>query len=156
MQLMPLGMQFSMKEAKQFFFDRAAVIKALDAGTRKTLSRQGAFVRQRMKSITHYRSKNPAKSGSPPHAHAGQLTEKIAFAFDPSTINDPVAVVGPTKFKKGEAPELLEFGGSVMRMYRGKMVRYDYHGNPFARPALEAEVKAGTIRGEWRGAVVRV
>lgn len=114
--------------AKSAFFDRAAVMAAVDPATRAALSRMGAFVRTRAKSSIRKRKKGSAP-GSPPSSHTGQLRKLVFFAYDPAARS---AVVGPLKWGKGEAPAVLERGGrdSEGRVYRPR---------PYMAPALEAE-----------------
>jgi hypothetical protein len=132
------------------FFDSAKVIKALDAATRRNLSKVGAFLRTRERSLIRKR-KASAPAGSPPSSHAGDLRRLIFFGYDLAT---KTVVVGPAPFRKGEAPRLLEFGGTVTRRdRRGRSVRQTYRGNPFAKPALDAENAAGTIPEAWRNSV---
>jgi hypothetical protein len=54
--------------AKGSFFDRAKVKNAVDAGTRRVLSRFGAFVRTRARTSIRKR-KGTSPPGGPPHAH---------------------------------------------------------------------------------------
>jgi len=121
----------------QFFFDRAAVVEAVDRGKRQAYSQIGAFVRRRARSSMRRRS-GYAPPGSPPNAHAGQLKELLYFAYDPGP--DSV-VIGPERFKEGEVPWLLEHGGWAMRKDRktGRLRRVHYQARPFMGPALEAE-----------------
>lgn len=119
-------------QIKTAFFDTPAVKDAIDAGTRKVLSKFGAFVRTRAKSSIRTRKKsNPP--GQPPSSHEGSLKRLIFFAFDPATKS---LVVGPVPFRKGEAPRLLEHGGTAIR--RGKPAHY--RPRPFMAPAAKAEL----------------
>lgn len=124
-------------KAKNLFFDKKAVSDLLDARSRKTLSRAGAFVRQRAKTSIRKR-KAVSAPGSPPSSHAGHLKRLIWFAYDPHA---RAVVIGPVRFKEGEAPRLLEFGGkgSVKRK-SGKTVSANYRARPFMGPALEKEL----------------
>lgn len=117
------------------FFDTAKVMKRVAAGRRRVLSKIGAFVRQRAKTSIRKRKKS-SPPGQPPSSHAGQL-RLIFFAYDH---NAESVVVGPIAFAArgggGIVPKLLEFGGEVQR---GKK-RVMYRGNPFMRPAMDAEL----------------
>jgi phage gpG-like protein len=121
-------------KAKDFFFDRKTVQRALVPAKRKFLSKVGAFVRRSAQTSMRYR-KGPSKPGSPPSAHKerGALLRKLLwFAYDPS--NDSV-VIGPVGTGRAEAPRLNEFGGKAVR--RGKTVTYP--ARPFMAPALAKE-----------------
>lgn len=117
------------------FFDTSRVMKRVAAGKRRVLSKIGAFVRQRAKTSIRKRKKS-SPPGQPPSSHAGQL-RLIFFAYDHRSES---VVVGPIAFGArggaGIVPRLLEFGGEVIR--GGK--RLVYRGNPFMRPAMEAEL----------------
>ncbi len=129
-------MQFSITQAKAAFFDSSAVTDALDAGTRKVLSKFGAYVRTRARTSIRTRKKSAAP-GSPPSSHAGDLKRLILFAYD--AVNKSL-VVGPVPFRKGEAPSLLEHGGTTtVKTKTGSKVKH-YRGNPFMAPAAKAEM----------------
>ena len=142
---------------KQLFFDREAIRKSMDAGERSALSKIGAFVRTRMKSLVSRKStrnKQHALPGQPPLRHEGSLYRLIYFAYD--SIRKVVAV-GPLNFKHGGAA-LLEHGGDATINVpdgHGKMKRVHahYRGNPFALPSLQKEVEAGTIPKAFQGIV---
>lgn len=135
---------------KELFFDAQKVMRATDAGTRIALSKIGAFVRTRMKSRMR-RRKRSARAGESPSVHAGQLRDLIYFGYDP--IGKSVDI-GPVVFKKGEAPRLNEFGGQAQRTEKsGKSITVHYQKHPFAAPALQDEIAAGTIPAAWAGAV---
>ena len=57
--------RMTFQAAKQGFFDRAKVKNAADAGTRRVLSRFGAFVRTRAKTSIR-KKKGTSPPGSPP------------------------------------------------------------------------------------------
>lgn len=134
---------------KQFFFDRAAVIRAVEPAKLKVLSKVGAFVRRRAQTSMRYRKK-ASKPGTPPSAHknSGALLRKlIYFGYDPQT--DSV-VVGPVQARGGQAPRLNEFGGTL----KAKGKTFTYPPRPFMAPALKAEEPklpsywSNTIRGD--------
>lgn len=158
-----MAFDFSFNQLRAGFFDTAAVQKEVAALERKTLSRFGAYTRQRIRSSLKYR---PGKSqpGRPPHVHtsggitrtkrnkAGQETRQtvsplrdlVFFAYDPGTRS---VVVGPAKFggKGGVVPKLLEQGGTgtFRDPNSGEIKRGVWAPRPFVRPAGEAEVAAG-------------
>lgn len=91
------------------FFDRDAVLKALDREQRSRLSRAGAFVRRRARSSIRKRNR-VSKPGSPPSSHTGDYRRSIFFGYDAS--RDAV-VIGPSAtFGGSEVPSTLEFGGT--------------------------------------------
>lgn len=136
---------------KEMFFDRKKVMDAISPAKRRALSKIGAFVRTRMRSVTGRRSKKSAATGRPPNRHAGQLHDKISFGYDANLAS---VVIGPEVFKKGEAPKLLEFKGAATRTnLQGKRYTAHYRGNPFAGPSLKAEIDAGTIAPAWANSV---
>lgn len=125
--------QFGIRQVRAAFFDQAAVRTALDAGTRKALSKFGAFVRQRARSSIRTRKKS-SPPGQPPSSHEGSLKRLIFFAYDASA---KTVVIGPVPFRAGEAPSLLEHGGTAVKK-SGRPRRY--RGNPFVLPAARAEL----------------
>jgi hypothetical protein len=130
-------MPFDIETAKQFFFDRAAVEQAVDRGTRRALSKFGAFVRQRARTSIRKR-KGISKPGSPPSSHEGSLRKLILFAYDPAQKS---VVIGPTLYKRGEAPALLEYGGVVTRKGGdGRTRQLYYRPRPYMNPAFKAEL----------------
>lgn len=129
-----IGMTF--QAAKGGFFDRDKVMRSVDAGTRKVLSKFGAFVRQRAKTSIRKR-KGTSPPGQPPHSHVGLLRRFILFAYDPQRKS---VVIGPTLTKEGSpAPRLLEHGGDAVIEDRGKARHARYRPRPFMQPAFAAE-----------------
>lgn len=129
-------MPFDIEAVKKLFFDRAAVRDAVDRGTRRALSKFGAFVRTRSRSSIRKRKK-VSEVGKPPSSHRGDLRRLIYFAFDPARKS---VVIGPTPFGKGEAPELLEYGGVVTRQTKDGPKTLYYRPRPFMGPAFKAEL----------------
>jgi hypothetical protein len=141
-----IGMTF--QAAKGGFFDREKVKRSVDTGTRKVLSKFGAFVRQRAKtSIRKRRGTSPP--GQPPYSHVGLLRKFILFAYDPQRKN---VVIGPTLTKEeSQAPRLLEHGGDAVSEDRGKKRHVRYRPRPFMQPAFEAEKPK--LPALWRDSV---
>jgi len=138
-------MQFNLKQAKSAFFDRKAVTDAIDAGTRKVLSKFGAYVRTRAKTSIRTRKKS-SPPGQPPSSHAGDLKRLIFFAYD---TEGKSLIVGPIPFRKGEAPRLLEHGGTTTVKTKSGSKVTRYRGNPFMAPAAKAELPGfeNSLRG---------
>jgi hypothetical protein len=128
---------------KKLFFDAPAVLKALDAGERKSLSKIGAFLRTRERSSMKVR-KNASVPSKPPSAHNRKLKDLIFFSYDFATKS---VVIGPTPFRAGTAPRVLEEGGIAVIKKRGteRVIRRVIRPRPYAGPALAAEIQAGTI-----------
>ena len=121
---------------KQGFFDRDKVKRSADAGTRKVLSRFGAFVRQRAKTSIKKR-KGTSPPGGPPFSHTGLLRKFILFGYDPARKS---VVIGPTLIREGSvAPRLLEHGGDTTLETRKGSRRAYYRRRPFMGPAFAAE-----------------
>jgi hypothetical protein len=126
----------TLQAAKGGFFDRDKVKRSVDAGTRRVLSKFGAFVRQRAKTSIRKRQ-GTSPPGQPPYSHVGLLRQFILFAYDPQRKS---VVIGPTLLKEGsQAPRLLEYGGTAVIEDRGRKRRARYRSRPFMRPAFEAE-----------------
>lgn len=126
---------------KSSFFDRPKVMNAVDRGTRRVFSKFGAFVRTTARRSIKRPPKRAANRtslpGSAPYSHEGSLKRLIYFGFDP---NRRSVVIGPVPFREGEAPELLEEGGTAVRRDRtGKRVTARYKPRPFMGPAFANE-----------------
>lgn len=138
-------------DIKKFFFDRERVLKAVSRARRRALSRAGAFVRTRARTSIRKR-RGTSKPGRPPYSHEGSLRKGILFGYDPQRES---VVVGPVGFKGSTAPTALEFGGPSTR-YSPRTRRdepVEIGPRPYMRPALEAEVEAGTIPKHWANSV---
>jgi hypothetical protein len=135
---------------KSLFFDRAAVIADIGKKAATSFSRFGSFVRRRAQTSMRKGGKKKliASPGEPPRTHEGSVRRLIWFSWDPSTRS---VVIGPVPYKKGEAPELLEFGGTVTRRVHGKPRVMRYRKFPFMGPALEAEMP--NLPKAWSAAV---
>lgn len=153
---------------KSFFFDRKVVADAVDSASRKNLSKFGAFVRQRARSILRYR-KGSSAPGQPPSVHRtgrkerkqkdgtskvqpiSPLKEFIFFALDRSNRS---VVIGPARLNKpGDAPHALEYGGTSAVQKDGKSVTINVLARPYMRPAFE-HVKR-ELPAIWRDSVKR-
>lgn len=130
---------------KRLFFDKKTVLSAVDVGTRKVLSKFGAFVRQRSRSSLKTK-KGTSAPGAVPYSHTGKLKQGILFAYDPATRS---VVIGPTVFGTGTAPRLLEHGGTGSVGGAAAV----YPARPFMRPAFDAELPkaAPEFKGMFQG-----
>jgi hypothetical protein len=130
---------------KSLFFDRAAVINAMDAKTRRVLSRFGAFVRRRDRS-SQRRRKKVSDPGSPPSAHVGLIKEMTYFAYEPESKS---VIVGPAFLNRPQPGVLvlIEKGGDALRAVHGKPKRLHYRARPHTGPAFEAELPK--LPGMW-------
>jgi len=130
------------------FFDKQAVRDQVDAGTRRVLSKFGAFVRRTARSSIRKR-KRISNPGEPPSSHIGLLKKFIYFGYDPDSRS---VVIGPVRLSqngRGEAPSLLEHGGPTKV---GKQ-RAKYKPRPFMGPAFQKEQPK--LRAMWRDSIPR-
>lgn len=145
-------------EVKQLFFDSPKVVRAVDRTTRRVLSKFGAFVRRTARSSIRKR-KRTSEPGSPPSSHTGLLKRFIFFGYDAQKRS---VVIGPerlTQRGRGEAPHLLEYGGtgSVQRkgpsasLRAGRRRRAKVRARPFMGPAFEKEQPK--LPAMWRDSV---
>ncbi len=139
----------TLRQAKAGFFDRSAIMAATTVAERRALSRFGAFVRQRARSSIRSRD-SIAPPGQPPSSHSGLLKRNIFFAYDPAHGG---VVIGPVVLnqREGDAPRLLEYGGTVARRRAGKMTTLRYAARPFMRPAFEIEI--AKLPPLWRNSI---
>lgn len=97
----------SRKAFQEAFFDRAAVIKAVDRGRRRALARSGGYVRTVARNSMR-RDARPSPPGRPPRVKTGLLKANIFHAYDARTNS---VVIGPAALSnRPVAPERLEFG----------------------------------------------
>lgn len=151
-------MENSLIKIKSLFFDKAAVISAMDKATRKVLSKFGAFVRTTAKHSIR-KKQGPSAPGSPPHSHSGLLKKFIFFSYDPLAMN---VVIGPTllsskRRSSNTVPEVLEYGGKTERVYwniqekKRKTKKVTITSRPFMHPAFEKELPK--LPAMWRDSV---
>jgi len=137
-------------EVKQLFFDSPKVVRAVDRTTRRVLSKFGAFVRRTARSSIRKR-KRISEPGSPPSSHSGLLKKFIFFGYDPAKRS---VVIGPerlTQRGRGEAPHLLEYGGTGSVQRKGKRRRAKVRARPFMGPAFEKEEPK--LAAMWRDSI---
>jgi len=125
----------------RMFFDADKIKRAVDAATRKNLSKAGAFVRTAAKSSIRTR-KAISAPGQPPSSHTGLLKRFIFFGYEPAR---KTVVIGPMRLneKVGTAPEALEHGGPsiVMSGRRNRRIKHRVRieARPFMGPAMKQE-----------------
>ena len=136
-------------DLRQCFFDTKKVQSAVDAGTRKVLSRFGAYVRRTARRSIRKR-KRPSRPGAPPSSHTGLLKRFIFFGYDPSKKS---VVIGPERLgnKGGDAPSLLEYGGTTAIDTRKGKRRARIEQRPYMGPAFEKEQHQ--LPQMWRDAI---
>ena len=138
-----------------YFFDTAAVERALQQKQRRALARTGAYARAIIRNSMKSGRGGSAPPGQPPRYHLRTLKDRIFFAYDPAGS----VVVGPTLSTNSDGtltvPELLEQGGTVTVRRRdartGKYTRRErhrYRPRPFVAPALTAAM--ARLREELR------
>ena len=137
-------------DIKKCFFDRQAVISRVEPATRRVFSKFGAFVRRTAKGSIRNRQR-PAPPGSPPSSHTGLLKKFIFFGYDADARS---VVIGPARLDRrgrGDAPSLLEHGGSTTLKRRGKRFQVAYRARPYMGPAFEKEQPK--LPAMWRDSV---
>ena len=146
--------QMNFKTAQRMFFDRSKVKRAVDRTSRRVLSKFGAFVRRSARSSIRKRKKISAP-GQPPSSHSGLLKRFIFFGYDPAPgPGSGSVVIGPvrlTRKGRGQAPALLEHGGTTTLRRRGKRVQANFRQRPFMGPAFEKEKPK--LPAMWRDSI---
>ena len=138
---------------KGLFFDHKGVLAKVDRGTRRVLSKFGAFVRRGAKSSIRKR-KQASVPGRPPSSHTGLLKRLIFFGYQREKRS---VVIGPARLnqKIGDAPEALEYGGTstVVEGLRGKRRkrRVRIKARPYMGPAFRKEQPKLPVM--WRDSV---
>jgi len=139
-------------EITRLFFDKKSVTSQVDRTTRRVLSRFGAFVRRTARSSIRKR-KRISEPGQPPSSHIGLLKKFIFFGYEPRKRS---VVIGPVRLSqkgRGEAPALLEYGGSTTLVRRGRRRRARFRPRPFMGPAFEKEHPK--LPAMWRDSIPR-
>jgi hypothetical protein len=162
-----IGMR--LQEAKANFFDLKKITDPAERATAAALLKFGAFtMRRARKSLKP--NKGISTPGSPPSLHVGgkvtrpnrkgkattktryQFRESILFVYDKDRQG---VIIGPILFNGARqsptVPELLEKGGTVQGMYKGKAVAFKYRPRPTMLPAFNEEVKKAP--GLWAGQI---
>jgi len=133
-------------------FDCDRIRQAMDGATRRALNKTGGWIRKTARRSIR-RREGISEPGDPPHSHIGLLRDLLVYGYDPYA---QTIVIGPLVSKRGEAPNLLEFGGVIVRrvvsrrrkLSRRRMV---YRPRPFMAPALnKALAQPDLIPGFWR------
>ena len=141
----------SVKAARGNFFDSAKVVKAVDAATRKVLSKFGAFVRTRARTSIRKR-KGISPPAGPPSSHTGLLKKFLFFSYDADRKS---VVIGPARLGSTVDPAALpalEYGGrSSVVNRKGRRRRISVRPRPFMGPALAAELPG--LPAMWRDSV---
>jgi len=140
-------------DVKRMFFDTKTVRSKTDKATRRVLSKFGAFVRQTAKRSIRKRKKT-SEPGKPPSSHTGLLKKFIYFGFDVVRRSVVIGPVRLTRKGRGEAPSVLEYGGTVTlrsRRRAGKKRRAHIRRRPFMGPAMEKEKQQ--LPALWRDSV---
>jgi len=130
-------------DVKDLFFDRNTVMRRIDKDKRRNLSKFGAFVRTRARSMLN-RSGNDGKvvsePGEPPRLQTGLLRGTIFFAFDRDRES---VIIGPNAIPNlggGANMEALQEGGMIL-IKRGWATDRKYvAARPFMEPAFEEEM----------------
>lgn len=108
----------SIGSLKSGFFNRSAVIAALDAAERVALTRTGAYIRRVARNSMKKR-KVPSPPGTPPSSRegdpargsqAGFLRRSVEFAYEP---RDRSVLIGPIGLFSSPVPRTHEFGGTL-------------------------------------------
>lgn len=143
---------------KELFFDRRAVINAVDAAARKNLIRVGASLRRKARGLIRNPGKKglPSKPGKPPKNQTGLLKDFIFFSYEPENMS---VVVGPVHLQSSEGknvPSVLEYGGiseAIVRDKRKVVSRHKYNlePRPYMRPAYEQQ--EDYIQSVWLNSV---
>ncbi len=140
-----MAFDFAVNSLRAGFFDTKEIKATVDVATRKVLSKFGAFVRTRARSSIRKR-KAISAPGAPPSGHTGALRSFIYFAFDSGSKS---VVIGPARYRAGDAPGLLERGGVTRNTKRDGVKRLVYRPRPFMAPAAAAELN--NLRDLLRG-----
>jgi hypothetical protein len=157
-------LQVNLKIAKEFFFDRGAILTPAQKAEKKILSRIGAYTRTTaINLIKMGGAKEKSQAGEPPISHTsivnllppnkrkppkkGKIAPSgykttIFFTWDQTSHAVVIGAVLLDRTDDVHVPELLEFGGDeLIWMGYGQTLRQvvaHYEARPHMRPALRA------------------
>lgn len=163
----------TIEAAKQQFFDRRAVEKAMDKGTREAMTKIGGYIRttakRSMRKTGKSKKTQTSAPGKPPRRHTGMLRDKIFFVYDE---NKRAVVVGPLKWTSPQsnlkptgtgksAAGVLEHGGWVTgqtnrksttkgKYLKGQQRSLFIQPRPYMGPALEKARASGDMMRHFR------
>lgn len=146
----------SLSKAGAFVSQRArtSIRRPRQAGVSDLTPEQRAAYEMRVKLAARLgrpRPKRPLASsrpGEPPRTPTGILRRSILFVYDRSSRS---VVIGPYDLNRGTgAPRTLEYGGTATITLGGQRRQIEVAARPYMRPALAAEVAAGTIPEAFR------
>lgn len=149
-------MAFDFGTIKKTWFHGDAVMRKVAAGRKRSLSKIGAFVRQRMRTSIKRRKKS-APPGKPPHAHQGAI-KLIFFGYDERTesvVVGPIRVTSPKTQSIG-VPPLLEKGGDVSRTVAIPRALSGRVASKRQKDAFRRKVKDGSLVVPAPGKTVKV
>jgi hypothetical protein len=109
--------------AKSNFFDRAAVVGAMDRATQKVFNRFGGTTRLIARRSIRKIGKNGKASspGQPPRSRTGLLREHIYYAYERQARS---VVIGPALFARSSWAQMtLEHGGAVRQKNKRRRFR---------------------------------
>ena len=163
-------------QVKRWFFDREAVMSAVDRKTHKALRWAGGFIakvsRRSMKPAG--KSNKVSSPGEPPRYHTKQLRDNIFFWYlqPQKTVRaGPTDINQKNSWGMGQTvPQVLEFGGTVRMMEaqkNGTWQRADlrsrrrlgglpmrvrtarYRPRPYMQPALDKAIANDKLPKRW-------
>ncbi len=132
------------------FFDRKAVVDAIDSATRRVLSKFGAYVRRTARSSIRTRKGVSAPMG-PPSGHVGTLKRGIVFGYDRESRSVVIGPAPATSVVDRRALPALEYGGRSTALDHGKRKAIQVKPRPFMGPALAKELPG--LPAMWRDSV---
>lgn len=133
-------------DVKRLFFDKPAVMNAMDRATNRALSRLGAYVMSDAKrSLRKAGPKTrPSTPPAPPRSRTGLLKERIKFAYEREK---RTVVIGPMKLPRTRYDDnliMLEYGGKRQMKGLGWGHRRSsiavYKKRPFMQPAYDKNI----------------
>lgn len=134
---------------KSGYFNRKAVIAAIDAAERVALTRAGAYVRKVARNSMKKR-KVPSAPGTPPSSRegdpergprAGFLRKSIEFAYEP---RDRSVIIGPIGLFDSAVPRTHEFGGTLSFRNPRRIKRQVGKGGPLR--IVSAGARGATVK----------
>lgn len=130
-------------------FDPQAILGPVSRATAKILPAAAEMTLAIARRLMAFR-RDPSSPGSPPSARAGLLRRYMSWSWaGPDEVQ-----AGPERLRNQSGysvPEVLEFGGTIVRSENGKSLRQRFRARPYMRPAIEEA--AGEYAEMWKDSV---
>ena len=148
-------MALTIRQFKKGFFDWKAVQNDAKRNLYRFLNHIGSYVKQVAKNSMKS-APGPSEPGTPPHSHIGLIKRHIYSALDTSrdcVVVGPALLEGKNPWGFNTTPEVEEYGGTFVRIIKGRARTFNYPQRSFMGAALDKAREGDRIEQFWAAAV---